>query len=446
MKATGIFARALLAGTMLSMATPVAAYAQEQEATGLGEITVTATRRETSLQETPIAVSVVSGEALLDRGIGDLSELTLSQPSIVMGADAQFGHNVAIRGIDSSASGIGADTPVAFYVDGVYLGRNASGVFGLANVERVEILRGPQGTLFGRNATAGAVHVITQLPGDAVEYMLEGEYGNYDHTRIRGMVSGPITENLSASLAVYHRQASSFSNRNSFTGEEMNAVNESNLRLTMRYRPTASTDIIFRADVGAAEPDAWRPDVVTKPGYVGTAADASIDNIAATIPWIDDIAVNDDEYIRRRRGGASLTVEHELADWVQLTSITAWRTSDDTFIVDSDGTIAAGQRSWQNYERQDQYSQEIRLTSQGEGPFQWLAGFYYFREDATTRFYADRFNLSPPDQIGFLPHNDGELFDLRRGQLQLLRGFHGARRIALHRRDQGILNRIPARP
>src|SRR3546814_9153231 len=125
----------------------------------------------------------------------------LSQPSLVMGTDAAFGFNASIRGIDSSASGIGTDTPVAFYVDGVYLGRNAGGVFGLANIERIEVLRGPQGTLFGRNATAGAVHIITTTPGAKTEFFGEAEYGNFSHLRVRASDQAPIADNLSFLIA-----------------------------------------------------------------------------------------------------------------------------------------------------------------------------------------------------------------------------------------------------
>lgn len=402
------------ASSTLALSCPTAGWAQASAASeaeqqgGLGEIVVTATKRETFLQDTPLAVSAIGGDAIDSRGIRDLQELSVSQPSLVMGTDAAFGFNASIRGIDSSASGIGTDTPVAFYVDGVYLGRNAGGVFGLANIERIEVLRGPQGTLFGRNATAGAVHIITKTPGDKTEFFGEAEYGNFSHIRVRASAQAPISDNLSFLIAGYHQQAKSFSHNNAFTGENMEPVRDTNIRATLAYRPSPATEIVFRADYGVSEPDAWRPDVVTKPGYVGTAADASIDNISATLPYIDDIAVNDDEYIRRRQGGFALTVEQDLSDTLQLTSISAWRKSYATFLIDSDGTTAVGQRSWLNFEHQNQISQELRLTSNNDGWFNWLLGGYYFREKANTRFYADRFNLPVPDQIGFRPFNKTE--------------------------------------
>src|SRR3546814_18487480 len=131
----------LLASPTLALSCPTAGWAQASAASeaeqqgGLGEIVVTATKRETFLQDTPLAVSAIGGDAIDSRGIRDLQELSVSQPSLVMGTDAAFGFNASIRGIDSSASGIGPDTPVAFYVDGVYLGRHAGGVFGLARAE-----------------------------------------------------------------------------------------------------------------------------------------------------------------------------------------------------------------------------------------------------------------------------------------------------------------------
>src|SRR3546814_16267775 len=112
---------------------------------------------------------------------------------------------------------------------------------------------------------------------------------------------------------------------------------------------------------------------------------SSIDNISATLPYIDDIAVNDDEYIRRRQGGFALTVEQDLSDTLQLTSISAWRKSYATFLIDSDGTTAVGQRSWLNFEHPNQISQALRLTSNNKGWLHWLLGGNYFSERTAKR-------------------------------------------------------------
>ncbi|WP_293454888.1 TonB-dependent receptor [Phenylobacterium sp.] len=394
------------AAALCGAGTPAAAQdAASHEAGIVQEVVVTATRRETKLQDTPLAITAVGGESIARQGVRDLQELSLAVPSLVMGPDAAFGFNASIRGIDSAASGIGADTPVGFYVDGVYLGRNASGVFGLANIERIEILRGPQGTLFGRNATAGAVSIITKLPTSDTQFMAEGTYGSYANLTLRGMASGAITDNLAGSIAIFHNRVKSYADINSFTGDEMEPIRESNVRGVLRWRPNERTDVIVRGDVGASDDSAVWPDVVRLPGYVGTAATVTPAAIQATYGHINDIDLNNNPYIQRRQGGLMLEVNHDVTDTIRLTSLSAYRDSFASFLVDTDAGPHTLARSWMESERQNQYSQELRFASSGSSPFQWVAGLYYFREHAKVRYFIDRFNVAPVDEIAFNPIN-----------------------------------------
>ncbi len=171
------------------------------QAVQLEEVVVTAQKRTTDLQDTPIAISAVTGESIEKLNIDDIGAIAAANPSLVYseaGGEAQL----YIRGIGSNIFNIGADQSVATHIDGVYTGRANMGLTQFLDIDRVEILRGPQGTLYGRNATGGAINVISRAPTDEFEGYVSGLVGSFDRIDVRGAVSGPLSENLSARLAV----------------------------------------------------------------------------------------------------------------------------------------------------------------------------------------------------------------------------------------------------
>ena len=371
----------------------------------LEQIVVTAMRRETRLQNTPVAATVVGGDAITRDEIRDLRDLSLNMPSLVMGSDAAFGFNTAIRGIDSAASGIGADPAVGFYLDGVYLGRNASGVFGLADIERIEVLRGPQGTLFGRNTTAGAISIVTRLPTEIPRLMAEATYGAYNTEMLRAVASGPISPTVAGSISLFQSRVDSYAQTNRFTGRKQPPSDETNVRGVLRWRPTSQDDIILRLDGGLTHEDASWPDIVQLPGFNGPATSVTSAAIQATVPSINQLNLNEDTFIHRRDHGASVEINHDLSDGVRLTSLSAYRDNWMSFQLDTDGGSARLARSWMKAEIQNQIAQELRLYSRDARPMQWIAGLYYFREYARSNYFIDRFSLSPPDEIAVNPMN-----------------------------------------
>ena len=163
----------------------------------LEEIVVTATKRETNLQDTAMSVSAFTGEQLAQAGATDLREMQLFTPGLWVGGNAGFGTSpIVIRGIGSLITGIGADEAVGIYIDGIYQGRSAGNIFEFVDIDRVEVLRGPQGTLYGRNATGGAINVITRTPGDEFEGRVEGEVASFDGWGARGYFLVPVSDNL----------------------------------------------------------------------------------------------------------------------------------------------------------------------------------------------------------------------------------------------------------
>ncbi|MBW7959700.1 MAG: TonB-dependent receptor plug domain-containing protein, partial [Candidatus Promineofilum sp.] len=171
--------------------------------TASAEIIVTAQRRTQSIQDVPIAISAIGADTLEDRGIVSLVDLQGVVPGVnISGSSGANGSNmVSIRGIVAQPVPLGTSQPTAVYLDGVYLPKPDGAFFGLQDVERIEVLRGPQGTLYGRNATAGAINIITRAPTDRPEGKLDASYGNFNAVSVGGYLMGGLAEHLTASFS-----------------------------------------------------------------------------------------------------------------------------------------------------------------------------------------------------------------------------------------------------
>lgn len=180
-------------------AAPQATPQAEEAAPDAGEIIVTATRRSELLSDVPIAVSAVSGEALANTGANDVRALNQLAPSLlVSGATSEVNFSARIRGVGTVGENAGLESSVALFIDGVYRSRTGVGLSELGDIERVEVLRGPQGTLFGRNASAGLINVITKGPSYDFGGSASATYGNYDYIRLDGSITGPIVADKAA--------------------------------------------------------------------------------------------------------------------------------------------------------------------------------------------------------------------------------------------------------
>ena len=184
-----------------ALATPAYAQTAPQDA-GLeeGEIIVTATRRDQQLSDVPLAVSAVTAETLARSGASDIRQLNQLSPSLLVSSTSSeaAGGGARIRGIGTVGDNPGLESSVATFVDGVYRNRAGVGLTELGAIDRIEVLRGPQGTLFGRNASAGLIHVITAAPSSQAGGSLEASYGNYNAVRMVGGITGPITDSVAA--------------------------------------------------------------------------------------------------------------------------------------------------------------------------------------------------------------------------------------------------------
>lgn len=345
-------------------------------------IVVTARLREESLFEVPISMTTFSAEEIEARGVNDLRELEFAVPNISFtGVDNNVGPEIAIRGIGSDARNIGFETGVAVYVDGVFTGRPSSYNFDLLDVERLEVLRGPQGTLFGKNATAGAINITTRRPGDELMGMAELQYGNYDHFIARGSVSGPLSQTVSAGIGAYRRSRDGYQT-NVLTGGDLYTDDAWGGRAQLRFRPSPALDILLSADVGF---DDYEPNVnELEPGSFGF--DEAPNN--------RDASVDTPVFQTRDMWGVSMSIDYEFDNQMTLTSITGYRATDTEFLSDGDGTSLPFLYS--NFiDEQEQFTQEVRLSSNSGGAFEFTAGFFFLWQDV----FTDRISAIPPDTL-----------------------------------------------
>lgn len=330
------------------------------------DIVVTAQRRSESLQKVPIAVTAATSERLQASGITSAADLSLLTPSFSQ-TNSLGAFQGRIRGIGATTVGAGIESPVAVYVDGVYYGAAAASLFSFSDVERIEVLKGPQGTLFGRNATGGVVNVITKDPSEHIKGSAELGYGNFQTISGSGFLSGPITDQLSASIAVTNRAMGDGYGINLSDGSEANKVNHDfAVRGKLMLRPGDRTTIRLAFDYEDSLGSYPTPRNLSgiKP-LLGPAYGGS--------PWdINSTPVK----IATRTGGASLNVEQGIGA-IKLVSITAYREVSFTQDIDVDVT-PDNLLSLSSLEKDRQLSQEVQLQSGTDSPFTWVVGGYYY--------------------------------------------------------------------
>lgn len=387
-EAKGMFRRHLLAGAAgLAMLTALPATAQDMMAQAtdgdnvlrLEEIVVTAQRRQENLQQVPIAVTAITADTLAEVGITNTTLLPQTVPSLQMSRSGPSGI-FFVRGVGNTSGGTGEEGANAFYVDGVFLSNLNQSVLKFNNIERIEVLRGPQGTLFGRNASGGLVNVITRDPGD--QLVIKGQAGIANYQTYSGQlyVAGPVSDTLSADIALSGSDQKDGWGRNIATGKEVGQGWNWGLRSKWLWRPTENTRLTFAGEYGKQDEDfsslfALAPESV---GTGGTRRPAG---------RYDTNTVNP-QYAAQRTYGLSLTSEFDL-DWATLTSITAFRGNKTSSALDPDGgplplfanILSTNGKSFQ---------EELRLASETDGPLSWQTGLFFLRTVASVDPFASR--------------------------------------------------------
>ena len=366
--------------------------AHAQQGLVLEEITVTAEKREADLQTVGIAISAFGGEKLETVGARDILELSRFVPNLQIGAETSD-LKVMIRGVGSDNLEAFSDPGVSVHIDDVYQARPSGGNFLFYDMERVEALRGPQGTLYGRNATGGVINFISKKPTDEFDAAVDLGVGKEDWQRIRGMINLPIVDNQ-----LMFRAAGTFAERDGFQqnlvpgGTEGNDTDDTSLRGQLLWQPTDKADILVSAwlldkgGVGPVRKRAASPgdDVVTADGIPANCPDCGF------IPQpvgLRTVYKDAPESFDLETDAFNIRLDYDFGPTV-LTVISADQSTDLDLLQDSDqsplanGEVGGTTDTAAVSQESDQTTFEIRLASAGDGPWEWLAGFFYLDENA----------------------------------------------------------------
>ncbi|WP_338241013.1 TonB-dependent receptor [Aurantiacibacter hainanensis] len=422
-KTAGIagFSRKCLCGAAaIALLAPAAAYAQDEAEAGqdiypeeAGEesnqgnsIVVTATKREQTLQEVPVAVSVTSGETLERDQIRDIRDLQTVVPSLTVG-QRQSSANTGffIRGFGNGANNAGIEPSVGVFIDGVYRSRTASSISDLPNVQRIEVLRGPQSTLFGKNASAGVISVTTEEPQFDFGGSAELTYGNYDAFVARAYTTGPLSENVAVSIG------GGLNSRDGFF-DDLGTGSEANNRDRWYARGQVlidnGTNFSLRIIGDIDDIDEICCGVVNVQSGPATAAVIGVGGQVTdpNDPFADVIFNNFDSTNKIRNYGVSGQADWEIGDFT-LTSITASRTTEAVTFQDSD--FSSADLIYPNSQdlEIDTFTQEFRIAGSITDAIDVLLGVFYINEDvdqANQLLYGEDFrnyaNLLVASQSG----------------------------------------------
>ncbi|QXF11469.1 MULTISPECIES: TonB-dependent receptor [Sphingopyxis] len=377
----------LLGATMLCAATtPAIAFAQDTaEApasdTDYGnDIIVTATKRSQTLQDTPIAVSVTSAADIQNAQIRDLIDLQSAVPSLrVSQLQSSANTNFIIRGFGNGANNPGIEPSVGVFIDGVYRSRSAAQIGDLPNVERIEVLRGPQSTLFGKNASAGVISIVTQKPQYEFGGSVEASYGNYDAFVIKSDITGPISDKIAFSLGGNYNRRDGYA-RDVNLDTDVNDRNRWGVRGQLLFEPTEALTIRLIGDYDKIDENCCiAGNVIAGPTVAITNALAGGPSVDANNPFSYRVYNNFLSSNLIKNYGGSGQIDYDLGN-MSLTSISAYREVRSNTNQDSDFTSAdlIGQKS--DDTAINTFTQELRLASDFDGPINFLIGGYYFNE------------------------------------------------------------------
>lgn len=404
----------LLVGSSLSIMGASAVQAQEETEAGQaptsiseatvqadqGEIVVTAQKRNQNLQDVPISISVISGEDIADAGIVRFQDLSTSIPNFTVSSNP-ISDTISMRGI-SSATQPGGEQTVGTYVDGIYRGRGIQSRFAFLDLDRIEILRGPQGTLFGKNTLAGAVNIASARPSQDFEGALEGAY-NFSHEQVdlRGHLTGPLSDTLSGRIAFIYNDLGKGWVYNVATDRNMPSKRDWAVRGSLLWEPTDALTAVVRYEHGdlrqngsAAETMVVGPSLAAAatrfnlPGVEGTLnGRTSITNAIRPIPSITDpTRVNGPTYLFNAESDeASVQIDYEFGPGV-VTLLGGYSRYSFTRDQDVDFTpLPVGFVS--DPENFRQLSGELRYTSDEASPFYYTIGAYYSDEQLEAEQY-----------------------------------------------------------
>ena len=372
----------------------------------LEEVIVTATKRAESLQDIPVTVTAFSSETIQEAGIHDAGDLAILTPALNINVNTSpFNARMTIRGVGTAQTDPALEPSVGLFVDGVFLGRSGLGMSDLTDIERIEVLQGPQGTLYGKNTNAGAIVVITKRPNfEEFEGYVEASAGDYSMYRLSGSASGPLTDTLAYRLSgSMHERDGYYDNS---AGDDLNDADDWNIQGKLQWEPTDSLSILLNGSHIDRDTTCCGADAVQTEAFNNELAAQGF-NPDKNDPYDYDVQASAKNSFEMDSDMVSMTIDYAI-DWGDITSITAWNDYDYEVAYDADRsqldvlTVVNDQYSG------DSFSQELRFDAQAGDDIDYMVGLFYY-EQTTKRGGKDPFvfignDFIPlADQSGFLP-------------------------------------------
>ncbi|MCF8473236.1 MAG: TonB-dependent receptor [Emcibacter sp.] len=350
----------------------------------MDEVTVTAQKRSQSAQDVGISISAFSREQLEAMGYTNAQEVTAMAPGVsTLQPNGEANYSIGIRGVANNDFTTNVESPIAVYVDEVYISQMSGAGFMLFDVNRVEILRGPQGTLFGRNATGGLVHYVTEKPGEEFGGYGSITYGSFDRIKFQGAVNLPVNDKLAVRASVSTHQGGGYITNRLMPDTKLNNANETAGRFQALFTPNESFDLLLNARFGQQDirtgffenVSSAFPDGVLTPTVPNTTLNNYLDNDG-------DVFAGD--YDRPGRNklktyGYTGTLNWHMGDGMSLTSITDYQSVNRNYIEDSDASPSNYFNFFLTTDAK-QFSEELRLAGETDN-IKWVTGFYYMDLD-----------------------------------------------------------------
>ncbi|NOZ42920.1 MAG: TonB-dependent receptor, partial [Alphaproteobacteria bacterium] len=386
-----------LIGIWCGLAVSSISYAAEKNnKVALEEIIVTAEKRTESLQDVPVAVTALSAGMIERNRVVSIEDISRIATSVnwQQGLTAS-NSTVSMRGFGTNAFGIGIESSVSIVLDNVVLSRQNEAFGELFNLERVEVLRGPQGTLFGKNASAGVINLITKAPSKELEGKADIFYGSFNKIVARGTVSGPLTKsgNLAARVTGFYKKVDG-NILNKYDGKKLNGINDSyGVRAKLAVEVNDNLKLMMIGDYSntktncCAEPYRTLPPNTNVFGIGALNVNSVVGGVAVG-PTSRQTSVDAPTFDNYKGWGLSNEADYDL-QWATLTSVTAYRVWDEQTNADIDWSPLKLFLKNGGGKKQKTFTQEFRLTSSTSGPLEWIVGLFYFNNNNVQNFKRD---------------------------------------------------------
>ncbi|WP_137174080.1 TonB-dependent receptor [Massilia sp. HP4] len=361
----------------------------------LQTVTVTAQKREGRAQDVPSAITVLGGNELLSEGVGrSASEILNYVPNASAGTQQHSRPRWWIRGVGAGQQQIDFPNPVGFYRDDVYISNSSATGFPLFDLERVEVLRGPQGTLWGKNTTGGAINVVSRKPSAQTDGYFKADYSSHDTVLLQGAIGGSIKDDVLTGRISFHSEEQHEGNFNNvFKGSKDGELKDNALRAQLRAKInrdfTANLSLHYRdyqVDGATTTVASYAPNGIYRNGYIPSR---DPEDVSSNAPSVQNI----------EQRGLNLTLEHAFGDYA-LTSITGFEDFESDSVGDNDNSPLEISRG-RTEARSRQFSQELRLASPKSDRINWVGGLHYFKETIDSDSSVAR--LPEPIAGAFLP-------------------------------------------